>query len=296
MFNLDDCRLFYAEEVQLAANVSSKALVGAFGRVPREKFLGHGPWYVAVPDVVSSTVQYVLTADDDPRHVYHNVLIALDRSHDLNNGQPATLAQYIDALKVTAGDRVYHLGAGTGYYTAIIAELVGSGGEVVATEVHSKLGGSAKINLADRSNVSVHVTDGAAFDPGKCNAMLINAGVTHPHLLWLNRLREGGRLLVPITVSVNSSIGHGVMLRITRQADAYPAEVVGFTAIYSVVGGRDEKREQPLRAALANGTLMKVKSVRTDPHDADESCVVHGGDVCLSTRAIPVTPTDGSIS
>jgi protein-L-isoaspartate(D-aspartate) O-methyltransferase len=146
MFNIDDCRLFYAEEVQAAGNVRSQALVGAFGRVPRERFLGHGPWYVAVPDAVSGRVGYVPTVDDDPRRVYHNVLISLDRSHDLNNGQPATLAQYIDALEVAAGDRVYHLGAGTGYYTAIIAELVGSGGEMVAVEIHPELGNSAKLN------------------------------------------------------------------------------------------------------------------------------------------------------
>jgi protein-L-isoaspartate(D-aspartate) O-methyltransferase len=131
MFTLEDCRRFFVEEVQFAANLSSPALIAALGRVPRERFLGPGPWQVAIPDLANGSVQYRVTPDADPRHVYHNVVIALDRSRDLSNGQPRTLAHYIDALDLAAGDRVYHFGAGTGYYTAIMAEVVGPSGSVV---------------------------------------------------------------------------------------------------------------------------------------------------------------------
>ena len=57
--------------------------------------------------------------------MYHNVVIALDDTHDLNNGQPSALARWIDALDLKAGGRVYHLGCGQGYYTAIMAEVMG---------------------------------------------------------------------------------------------------------------------------------------------------------------------------
>lgn len=203
MFDLDDCRRFYAEEVQFAANLTSPGLIVALARVPREKFLGPGPWEVGMPDMVSGGVQYVTTPDADPRRVYHNVVIALDRSRDLTNGQPGTLAHYINSLNLAPGDRVYHLGAGAGYYTAVIAEVVGPSGMAVATEVHPKLGEVAQENLADHSNVTVHVGDGTQFDPGECDAMLINAGVTHPLPLWLDRLRVGGRLLLPITIPMD---------------------------------------------------------------------------------------------
>jgi protein-L-isoaspartate(D-aspartate) O-methyltransferase len=46
--------------------------------------------------------------------------VALDAAHDINNGQPSALAYWIEALDLKAGDRVYHLGCGVGYYTAII--------------------------------------------------------------------------------------------------------------------------------------------------------------------------------
>lgn len=130
----------------------------------------------------------------------------------------------------------------------------------------------------------MQATDGSQFDPGECDAMLINAGVTHPLPLWLDRLREGGRLVVPITVSmgVGPNLGKGVMLKITRKAGGYSAQVVTFVAIYSAIGARDPALEPVLGKALATGALMKVKSVRRDQHAPQESCVVHGPAVCLS--------------
>src|SRR6201996_3284608 len=59
--------------------------------------------------------------DADPRHVYHDVLIALDEARGINNGQPSLW----DELGIRTGEQVLHLGCGTGYYTAIAAELVG---------------------------------------------------------------------------------------------------------------------------------------------------------------------------
>lgn len=290
MFTLDDCRSFYAEEIQFAANLTSAALIVALARVPRERFLGPGPWHVAIPDMTTGRVQYVVTPDADPRRVYHNVVIALDRSRDLTNGQPGTLAQYINSPGLAPGNRVYHLGAGAGYYTAIIAEVVGTTGQVVASEVHPELGEVAQKNLADRSNVTVHVGDGTQFDPGECDAMLINAGVTHPLPLWLDRLRQGGRLVLPITAPMAPNLGKGVMLKIIRQTAGYAAQFVSFVAIYSATGARDPRREASLGKAISTGSLMKVKSVRRDRHELDGSCAVHGDEVCLSLAGLATTP------
>jgi protein-L-isoaspartate(D-aspartate) O-methyltransferase len=282
MLNLDDCRRFYAEEVQLSAHLTSPALTEAFAHVPRERFLGPGPWDIVMPDIATGVTQYMTTADADPRRVYHNVVIALDRSRDLANGHPGTLATYINSLSLMPGDRVYHLGCGTGYYTAIMSEVVGAGGRVSASEVHQELGPAAQKNLENLANVSVHTGDGMQFDPGECDAMLINAGVTHPLGLWLDRLAIGGRLVVPITMPMAPNLGKGVMLKVTRQAEGYTTRVVSFVAIYSCTSMRDPQRESLLGKALASGTLIRVKSIRRDPHPPGDTCVVHGDDVCLS--------------
>jgi protein-L-isoaspartate(D-aspartate) O-methyltransferase len=282
MLNLDDCRVFYAEEIQLSANLTSPALVDAFARVPREKFLGPGPWNVAIPDMATGSAQYILTPDADPRRVYHNILIALDRSRDLTNGHPGTLARYIESLDLAPGNHVYHLGCGGGYYTAIMSEVVGPTGSVRASEAHPKLGSLAQENLEDRHNVTVHAGDGTQFDPGECDAILINAGVTHPLPLWLDRLRLGGRLVLPITVPMGPNLGRGVMLKITNQPNGYATELVTFVAIYSATSGRDPQLEPLLGKALATGALMKTRSVRRDPHEPTETCAVHGTHVCFS--------------
>jgi len=282
MLTVEDCRQFYAEEVQLSANLTSPELIQALTRVPREKFLAPGPWQIAIPDVAAGTVQYVPTPSADPRHVYHNVVIVLDRSRDLTNGHPGTLTHYISALDLAPGNRVYHMGAGAGYYTAIMAEVVGHSGTVIASEVHPELGPVAKANLADRPNVTVHTVDGTQFDPGECDAILINAGMTHPLPLWLDRLREGGRLLVPITIPMAPNLGKGMMLKIVRHGTGYTAQIVSFVAIYSATSARDPQLESVIGKGLASGGLMKLKSVRRDHHAPDETCVVHGGELCLS--------------
>src|SRR5215831_20410313 len=134
---IEEARRWYAEEIRAVAHLESEALVAAFARVPREAFLGDGPWQIARSYELS--VPYRTTADSDPRHIYHNVLIAIDATRQLHNGQPSALAQWIEAVAVRPGERVLHIGTGTGYYTAIFAELAGPQGGVVGYEVDEGL-------------------------------------------------------------------------------------------------------------------------------------------------------------
>ena len=283
---VEECRRFYAEEVRLAGSVKSAALVDAFARVPREKFLGAGPWHFRSMDLALGDSAYLRSEDADPRHVYHNVPIALDTARDLNNGQPGTLARWIDELDVRLAGRVYHLGCGVGYYTAILAEVVGAGGEVVASEVDEQLAARARENLTGYSNVTVRHADGAALDPGECDAMLINAGVTHPHPRWLERLRPGGRLLLPLTVPLAPNVGKGMMVKITREPTGLSARVATFVAIYSCSSVRDPQVQALLGKAMASGALFQLKSVRRDVHAPCDSCLVHSGELCLSSAAL----------
>jgi protein-L-isoaspartate(D-aspartate) O-methyltransferase len=80
---LEDYRRFYAEEIGYASNIQSPALLATFARVPREQFLGPGPWRIASADLGFGVV-YATTGDPDPRHLYHNVPVALDTTRDLN--------------------------------------------------------------------------------------------------------------------------------------------------------------------------------------------------------------------
>ena len=258
--------------------------------MPREEFLGPGPWEVATADKKGlsalGAVQMSYMPIDDPRQLYHNVVVVLDKAADINNGQPSALACWIDAMDLKSGERSYHLGSGVGYYTAIMAEVVGPEGAVAGSEVRADLAARAEQNLRGYSNVTIHAGDGATFDPGACDAMLINAGVTHPRPLWLDRLRDGGRLVVPLTMAMTPTVGVGFMTKIIRHDSGFSAEIVTSLAIYSCTGMRDAQREPLLKAAMMSGGLTKMKSVRRDAHERTGECIVHGTDVCLSSAAI----------
>jgi protein-L-isoaspartate(D-aspartate) O-methyltransferase len=98
----EDCRRFYSEEIRWCAGLKSPALLEAFARVPRESYLGPGPWQIASPDAAWSTTGAAYTESNDPRDLYHNVLVALDAPRHVNNGQPSALARWIDALDLQA--------------------------------------------------------------------------------------------------------------------------------------------------------------------------------------------------
>lgn len=281
---IDDCRRFYAEEVSLAAQISSPALVEALASVPRERFLGPGPWRVGTFGGLGA-LTYSTTQDANPRHIYHNVLVALDETRRINMGHPGAVVSWIDALDLKPGNHVFHLGSGVGYYTAVIAEVVGAGGRVIACEVDPVMAARAMENLRGYENVELHAGDGITAETGEVDAALINAGVTHPQRLWLTRLRDGGRLVLPLTVGVDATIGQGVMAKITRTGDCFAASPIGFAMIYHCLGGRDQNLETVLGNSLAGGALLKMQSVRVDSHAPVEACIVHTPDVCLSLAA-----------
>ena len=192
-------------------------------------------------------------------------------------------ALWINALDLQPGKRVYHLGCGVGYFTAIMAEVVGASGSVVASEVDEGLAARAHQNLASYANVEVHAADGAALDPGACDAIFINAGVTHPQPLWLERLNDGGRMILPLTIPMAPNLGKGVMAKIVRMNTGFSAQMTGFVAIYSCTSARDPQLEPLLTRAMTTGALFKLKSVRRDAHEPAETCIVHSESVCIST-------------
>jgi hypothetical protein len=106
-------RRWFAEELRYTAGVRSPAVVLAFATVPRERFAGPGPWRVLSP---MSLGAYWTPDAADPRHLYHDVLVAIDEERRLNKGQPSLWAALYYRLRLVAGMHVVHVGAGTGYY------------------------------------------------------------------------------------------------------------------------------------------------------------------------------------
>lgn len=151
-FNFCEACRFYSEELRIVAGLESPDLVSAFARVPRERYLGAPPWKFSSG---ASLKQSSYRATSNICDLHHDVYVALQSEKFLNNGQPSMIARLIAALKLSPGKRVFHCGCGTGYYTAIMAELVGSKGSVVAAEIDSTLAEIAAMNLMNYDQVKV---------------------------------------------------------------------------------------------------------------------------------------------
>jgi protein-L-isoaspartate(D-aspartate) O-methyltransferase len=248
MDDLAAIRRWYAEDLRLRTPVTrNMSVVEAFAAVPREKFLGAGPWQI-VP--FSRPDRPFMTPDDLAHWVYHDVLVAIDPARQLNNGMPSFWAHNFDHLDLRHGERVLQVGAGTGYYSAILAEMVGAQGRVTAVEYDGELAARARANLEAWRQVEVVAGDGRTHDAGAVDAIVVFAGSTHPAALWLDRLAEGGRLIMPLT----GANRWGVVLRAVRQArapgDAFDAAAISWVGIYPCAGGRDEEAATRLDTLL----------------------------------------------
>jgi protein-L-isoaspartate(D-aspartate) O-methyltransferase len=288
-------RRFFAEELQAVCNFRSPGLLEAFAAVPRERFLSQGPWTVLGDAgdgmaMMGGAPRHRTTPDADPAHVYHNVAIAIDPARQLFNGQPGTLAVYLDLLDLAPGKRVVHVGCGLGYYTAVMAQAVGAAGRVLTFEVDESLAAGARRNLATMPWVDVRHGDATGPLNGVFDAMLVNAGVTHPLDAWLDALAPGGRLILPLTGTIpqmGPQIGKGVTWLLTKQDDGnLSVRPIGIVAIYSAIGLRDEALNAQVGKALMGGPMQwaAVKHLRRDPHDASSSCWLHGPTWCWSTQ------------
>ena len=275
-------RQSYAEELRFTAHIRSVALRAALAAVPRERFVGAGPWRLRTP---MDFGKYWTTADADPRVVYHDVLIALDESRQINNGQPSLWAFLLDQLDIAADEQVLHLGCGTGYYTAIMAELVGPRGKVTAIEIDASLAEKAHIALEPWPQITVTNADGANFSFEPADLVVASAGATHPLTSWLDALKPGGRLLFPMTAS-----RRGAMLLVTREVEErFAARFLCQVGFIDFSGARDPDTSRRLASALARDWGQAVQSLRRDDHAKGRTCWLHGEGWCLSRRPPVIT-------
>ncbi|MER9658007.1 protein-L-isoaspartate O-methyltransferase [Mesorhizobium sp. M0152] len=191
MARIEDIRRFYARLMAANAGSPDPRLEEVFAEVPREAFLGPGPWRVIAGKGV------VTTPSADPGHIYQNVLVALDTDKGINNGGPFLHAMWIGKLAPKPGEAVTHIGAGTGYYTALLARLVSPGGTVTALELDEDLAGLARKNLEDYANATVVHGDAVTAPLPPSDIVYVNAGVAAPPAAWLKALRPGGRMIFP---------------------------------------------------------------------------------------------------
>jgi protein-L-isoaspartate(D-aspartate) O-methyltransferase len=279
---LEVIRRAYARQITFAAGVEDRAVDAAFAAVRREAFFGAGPWPLLYWD------EYRRTPSADPVYLYSDVLIGIIPERHLNNGQPSAHAMWIASAAPKQGEHVVHVGAGVGYYSAIMAHMVGPNGRVTAIEYDPALSARAAANLSELPHVQVIQGDGASVSFDSADVIYVNAGVTRPAESWLDGLQDGGRLILPLTTDENfktpreETISQGAMFFIRRTGAGFDAKAVSPIGVIPCESMRDAESESALAEAFGNKGWRRVtKLYRTDTIPADR-CWLGGQGWCLA--------------
>ena len=274
-------RRAYAKQVAAAAGVGDPRIEAAFAAVAREDFLGPGPW-----QIVRWGGGYRASPDADPVYLYTDDVIGIVPERNLNNGEPSLHAALIAAAAPQPEEHVVHVGAGVGYYTAILAELVGAAGTVTAIEFDAELAARATANFARAPHVRAVHGDGArvVFEPA--DVIYVNAGATRPAASWLEQLKEGGRPILPLTADgfPNRDVRHGAVFRIERHGSEFFARRISGVAIFPCEGGRDEAGERALTAAFDKGGAERVTRLYRRDDLPEDQCWLRAPGWCLAYR------------
>lgn len=274
---IQQARNFYAALMAGAGRSSDPRFEAIVRDVPREDFLGPGPWKIV------SGSRYVDTPDDNPAFLYQNVLVALDVDRRINNGEPFLHARWIGAVAPQPGEHVSHIGAGTGYYSALLSRFVEPGGHVDAYEIDDRLATEANRNLESYGNVTVLAADAVTHPLQPSDVIYVNAGVADLPAEWVKALKPGGRLLFPWC----PMDGMGLALLVTARNGGLDAKPLMPVAFIPCFGAGQSSRPQP---ELDMSRMWKVRSVLpVADRRPDETAVAIFDDYWFSTDS----PGDG---
>jgi protein-L-isoaspartate(D-aspartate) O-methyltransferase len=279
-------RRAYAKHVLANADVDDARVEAAFAAVRREDFLGPGRG-----PMLRWPHRYVPTPSDDPVYLYQDALVGIIPERGLNNGQPWLHAMLIAAAAARPGEHVAHIGAGVGYYTAILAHMVGESGRVTAIEFHGGLAERLAANFAEQPNVRALQGDGAQIEFDSTDVIYVNASATRPADIWLDRLNDGGRLILPLTSDKGFGENpenipiqrRGAVFRIERRGNEFLAKWTSAVAIFPCEAARDLGSERALAAAFERGGWERVTRLRRGSHlPPNERCWLRAADWALA--------------
>jgi protein-L-isoaspartate(D-aspartate) O-methyltransferase len=175
MFDPTLARQQMVESQLRARGISDTRVLEAMLRVPRHEF---------VPEKLREQAY-----EDHPLPIGEEQTIS----------QPYVVALMLEALQLSPSDKALEVGAGSGYATALLAEMVA---EVFAIERYPFLADGARrvLNALGYSKVHVVTGDGSVglVESGPFDAILVSAAALELPNVLVGQLREGGRMIIPV--------------------------------------------------------------------------------------------------
>jgi protein-L-isoaspartate(D-aspartate) O-methyltransferase len=178
--------------------------------VPRERF---------VPELESA-------------YAYDDSALPISEAQTIS--QPYVVALMLEAIAPLATHRVLEIGTGSGYGTAVLAEVVA---EVYTVERLATLAAAARARLAGLGYRNVHVLEGDGTlgwpEHAPYDGIVVTAGAPEVPAPLLPQLKVGAHLVIPVGPTPRSQ----ELVRVTRRAsDEYPREWLGPVAFVPLIG------------------------------------------------------------
>jgi len=169
-----------------------------------------------VLDAMARVPRHEFVAEEYREQAYEDHPVPIEEGQTLS--QPYIVAIMLETLSLTGSEKVLEIGTGSGYQTALLAEL---SREVYSIERHPALAHSAE-NVLRRlgyTNVKVIVGDGSHGLPGEApfDTIIVSAAAPRIPPALFEQLREGGRMIVPVGPA------HAQELQFVRKQDGRAA-------------------------------------------------------------------------
>ena len=196
------------QEQLLARGIAHPRIVQAMRKIPRHLFID--------PGLV--------------KRAYEDSAIPIGDKQTLS--QPYMAARMTEALELQGNEKVLEIGTGSGYQTALLAELCFN---VFSVEKIRPLSRKARL-LLDRleyHNIALHVGDGTLgwSEHAPYDGIIVTAGAPELPRPLLDQLAPGGRLVIP----VGDEQGQ-VLMRIRGNPNGYSTESLGDCRFVKILG------------------------------------------------------------
>jgi protein-L-isoaspartate(D-aspartate) O-methyltransferase len=137
------------------------------------------------------------------------------------NSQPRTVADMLRLLDVGKGQRVLDVGSGSGWTTALLAYLVGSGGEVIGVELEEKLVAFGQQNLAVTDRPWARIVQATPRvlgmpDHAPYDRILVSAEPASLPQDLVDQLADGGRMVIPVRGTMTLVVRDGQETTVTH--------------------------------------------------------------------------------
>lgn len=212
------------------SELSSHDFAWARERMVQEQVIARGIEDVRVIAALRKIPRHLFVDRGIINRAYHDSALPIGEKQTLS--QPYMAARMTAALGLSGGEKVLEVGTGSGYQTALLAELCFN---VFSVEKLRALSRNARtlLDSLEYHNVALHVGDGTIgwSEHAPYDAILVTAAAPAAPKPLLEQLAHAGRLVIPVGDEQSQSL-----LRVTRKRTGFKEERLGECKFVKLIG------------------------------------------------------------